>query len=111
MFEKIWILLKLWPFSAAGASLVIGAEIATSTLPVPLFPSFGGVRYPPPPYFGGGESIFEGFGVWSNGMLRPFSFFFVLVECFWCLEIDTSSLVFDGLRGCFWRCGLWPNVT
>ena len=35
MFEKIWILLKFWPFSAAAARLVTGAKIAISTLQYP----------------------------------------------------------------------------
>ena len=53
-----------------------GAKIAISVSPAPLFLGFGGVSPPPPPpHFGGGESLFEGFGVWSDGMLRPFSFF------------------------------------
>ena len=40
---------------------------------------FGGLGTPPP-YFGGGESIFEDFGVWSDGMLRPFSLFLSLLH-------------------------------
>ena len=59
MFEKIWISLKFWPFSAAGASLVTGAKIAISVSPAPLFLGFWWVSPPPPPILGGGESIFE----------------------------------------------------
>ena len=79
MFEKIWILLKFWPFSAASATVVTGAKIAISTSPAPLFVGFWWVRHPPP-YFGGGESIFEGVGVLSDGMLRLFPPFFSLLH-------------------------------
>ena len=80
MFEKIWILLKFWPFSAASAKLVTGAKIAISTSPAPLIVGLWWVRHPPPPYFGGGKFIFEGVGVWSNGMLRLFPPFFCLLH-------------------------------
>ena len=79
MFEKIWILLKFWPFLAPGPRLVAGDKIAISTSPPPLFLGFWWVRHPPP-YFGGGGSIFEGFGVWYDGMLRLFPPFFSLLH-------------------------------
>ena len=46
MFEKIWILLKFWPFSATAARLVTGAKIAISASPAPLFLGFWWVMHP-----------------------------------------------------------------
>ena len=105
MFEKIWILLKFWPFSAAAARLVTGAKIAISTSLAPLFLGFWWISPPPPPYFGVGNPFLRVLGCGLMVCCGHFRFF-VLIECSRCLVIDTSFLVFKGLRGCFWRCGL-----
>ena len=67
MVETIWILLKFWPFFAAGASLVRGAKIAISVSPAPLF--HGGLP-PPPLILGVGNLFLKVFGVWSDGLLH-----------------------------------------
>ena len=61
MFEKIWILLKFWPFSAA-ARLVTGAKIAISASPAPLFVGFWWARHPPPPILRVGNPFFKVLG-------------------------------------------------
>ena len=90
MFEKIWILLKFWPFSVAGAKLVTGAQIAISTSPAPLFLGFWWVRHPPPPILGVGNPFLKALGCGLMVCCGHFRFF-VFVACSWCLEIEKSK--------------------